>query len=50
MSAAASLTRHVVAKVGEIPEKGSKLVKVKGRPIALFHVDGAYFAISNTVR
>jgi nitrite reductase/ring-hydroxylating ferredoxin subunit len=48
MSATATLTRHIVAKVGEIPEKGSKLVKVKGRPIALFHVDGEYFAISNT--
>ncbi|WP_240782554.1 Rieske (2Fe-2S) protein [Roseococcus sp. SYP-B2431] len=47
MSASATLTRHVVAKVGEIPERGSKLVKVKGRPIALFHVDGEYFAISN---
>jgi 3-phenylpropionate/trans-cinnamate dioxygenase ferredoxin subunit len=47
MSATATLTRHVVAKVGEIPEKGSMLVKVKGRPIALFHVGGEYFAISN---
>jgi 3-phenylpropionate/trans-cinnamate dioxygenase ferredoxin subunit len=42
------MTRHVVAKVGEIPDKGSKLVQVRGRPIALFHVNGSYFAISNT--
>jgi 3-phenylpropionate/trans-cinnamate dioxygenase ferredoxin subunit len=43
----AVMTRHVVAKVGEIPNRGSKLVEVKGRPIALFHLDGEYFAISN---
>ena len=43
----AALKRHVVAKVGEVPENGSLLVKVKGRPIALFHVNGEYFAISN---
>jgi nitrite reductase/ring-hydroxylating ferredoxin subunit len=47
VSEAAEITRHVVAKVGEIAENGSKLVHVKGRPIALFHVGGAYFAISN---
>ncbi|MDB5384061.1 MAG: ferredoxin subunit of nitrite reductase and ring-hydroxylating dioxygenase [Rhodospirillales bacterium] len=47
MSEAATITRHIVAKVGEIAENGSKLVHVKGRPIALFHVGGAYFAISN---
>lgn len=47
MSAAVE-TRHVVARVGEIPANGSKLVKVKGRPVALFHVNGEYFAISNT--
>ena len=46
----ATLTRHVVAKVGEIPENGSKLVQVKGRPIALFHVDGEYFAIGIPAR
>jgi 3-phenylpropionate/trans-cinnamate dioxygenase ferredoxin subunit len=39
--------RHIVAKVGDIPENGSKLVNVKGRAIAVFHVGGEYFAISN---
>ncbi len=42
------MTRHVVATVGEIPANGSKLVTVRGRPIALFHVNGEYFALGNT--
>ena len=42
------MTRHVVATVGEIPVNGSKLVTVRGRPIALFHVNGEYFALGNT--
>jgi nitrite reductase/ring-hydroxylating ferredoxin subunit len=40
-------TRHVVARVGDVPENSSKLVAIKGRPIALFHVAGEYFAIHN---
>ena len=39
--------RHVVAAVGEIPPNGSKLVEVKGRRIALFHVNGEYFALAD---
>jgi 3-phenylpropionate/trans-cinnamate dioxygenase ferredoxin subunit len=39
--------RHVVAKVGDVPPNGSRLVNVKGRQIALFHVGDEYFAISN---
>ena len=34
------MDRHVVAAVGEIAPGGSKLVTVKGRPIALFNVAG----------
>jgi nitrite reductase/ring-hydroxylating ferredoxin subunit len=41
------MSRHVVAQVGEIPENGSKLVEVKGRRIALFHVKGEYFALTD---
>jgi len=41
------MSRHVVATVGEIPERGSKLVEVKGRRIALFHVNGEYFALTD---
>ena len=42
------MDRHVVAAVGEIAPGGSKLVTVKGRPIALFNVGGEYFAFFNT--
>lgn len=41
------MSRHVVATVGEIPENGSKLVEVKGRQIAVFHVAGEYFALND---
>jgi nitrite reductase/ring-hydroxylating ferredoxin subunit len=39
--------QHVVARVGDIPPNGSKLVTVKGRPIAVFNVAGEYFAMHN---
>jgi 3-phenylpropionate/trans-cinnamate dioxygenase ferredoxin subunit len=42
------MERHVVATVGEIAPGGSKLVTVKGRPIALFNVEGEYFAFFDT--
>ncbi|SDB38252.1 Rieske (2Fe-2S) protein [Belnapia rosea] len=41
------MARHVVAAVGEIPPNGRKLVEVKGRRIALFHVSGEYFALTD---
>ena len=40
-------TRHVVAKVGEIPLGGKKLVSVKGRDIGVFNVNGEFFALLN---
>ena len=36
-----------VAKVGEIPEGGVKVVRVEDQPVALFHVDGAYYAMDD---
>jgi nitrite reductase/ring-hydroxylating ferredoxin subunit len=41
------MARHIVAAVGEIPPDGRKLVEVRGRRIALFHVAGEYFALSD---
>jgi nitrite reductase/ring-hydroxylating ferredoxin subunit len=40
-------TRHVVAKVGEIPIGGKKLMSVKGRDIGVFNVNGEFFALLN---
>ena len=36
-----------VARVGEIPEGKGKLVRVDAREIALFLVEGRYFALKN---
>lgn len=36
-----------VAKVGEIAEGSNKIVEVNGRDVAVFRVDGAYYAIDD---
>jgi nitrite reductase/ring-hydroxylating ferredoxin subunit len=36
-----------VATVDEVPPGGSKVVVVAGHPVALFNVDGAFYATSN---
>ncbi len=36
-----------VAKVSEVPPGTAKVVVVLGHPVALFHVDGAFYAVSN---
>jgi 3-phenylpropionate/trans-cinnamate dioxygenase ferredoxin subunit len=41
------MARHVVAKIGDIPEGGQELVKVKGREIVVFNVNGEFFALLN---
>ena len=41
------MARHIVAKVGDIPPNCSKLVTIRGRQIALFHVNDSYFALTD---
>src|SRR3546814_4994960 len=41
------MARHVVSKVGDIPDGGQELVTVKGREIVIFNVSGEYFALLN---
>ena len=41
------MARHVVARVGEIPDGGRKVVDLGGIPVGVFHVGGEYFAILN---
>jgi len=36
-----------VAKVGEIPEGGVKVVWLEGQAVAVFLIDGAYYAIDD---
>ncbi|MSS70410.1 MAG: Rieske (2Fe-2S) protein [Candidatus Latescibacteria bacterium] len=40
-------TRHVVAPVADLPPGQRKIVKVKGREIGVFNVDGALYALRN---
>jgi len=41
------MSRHVVARDGEIPVGGRKLVTVAGRTVGIFHLAGEYFALLN---
>ena len=36
-----------VARVGDIPSGGVKVVRLEDQSIALFHVDGAYYAMDD---
>jgi 3-phenylpropionate/trans-cinnamate dioxygenase ferredoxin subunit len=36
-----------VAKVGEIPPGGVKVVRLGDVPVAVFHVDGSYYALED---
>lgn len=39
------MSRHVVAPTAEVPPGSHKRFIVKGRPIAVFNLDGAYFGM-----
>lgn len=41
------MSKHVVAKVSEVPPGGRKLVTVRGRPIAIFNLGGTFFGLLN---
>jgi 3-phenylpropionate/trans-cinnamate dioxygenase ferredoxin subunit len=36
-----------VARVGDIPEGGVKVVRLEDQSVAVFHVDGAYYAMDD---
>ena len=40
--------RQTVARVGDIPEGGTVVVRFEGKPVALFHIEGHYYAIDDT--
>lgn len=42
------MATHVVARVGEIPPGGRKIVEVGNRSIGVFNVGGRYYALRNT--
>jgi nitrite reductase (NADH) small subunit len=39
---------QLVAQVEEVPPGNGKVVRVNGKDLALFNVDGRFYAISNT--
>lgn len=41
------MTEHIVATVHEIPPGGRKEVRIDGRSICVFNIDGEFFAIRN---
>lgn len=41
------MSRHIVATAREIAPGQRKLVTVRGRPIAIFNIDGAFFGLLN---
>jgi nitrite reductase/ring-hydroxylating ferredoxin subunit len=41
------MSKHVVAKVSEVPPGERRLVTVRGRPIAIFNLDGEFFGLLN---
>jgi nitrite reductase/ring-hydroxylating ferredoxin subunit len=41
------MSKHVVATVAEIPPGERKLVTVRGRPIAIFNLRGAFYGLLN---
>jgi 3-phenylpropionate/trans-cinnamate dioxygenase ferredoxin subunit len=41
------MSRHVVAKVDEIPAGGCKIVSVRGREIGVFNVGGSFYGLIN---
>jgi nitrite reductase (NADH) small subunit len=43
-----SVATHVVARVDEIPPGGRKIVRLEGREVGVFNLDGEFFALKNS--
>ncbi|MEV4418704.1 Rieske (2Fe-2S) protein [Patulibacter sp. NPDC049589] len=41
------MSKHVVARVGEIPDGGRVIVTLQGRSVGIFNVGGSYYALLN---
>ncbi|HEY3080315.1 MAG TPA: Rieske (2Fe-2S) protein [Chloroflexota bacterium] len=44
------MAKHVVATVEEIPPGGRKIVKVQGREVGVFNLEGRFYALKNVCR
>jgi len=41
------MARHAVAAVGEMPPGVRKIVRIEGREVGVFNLDGEYYALKN---
>jgi nitrite reductase/ring-hydroxylating ferredoxin subunit len=41
------MSKHVIAAVSQLPPGTRRLVTIKGRPVAVFNLDGDFFALIN---
>ena len=41
------MARHIVARTTDIPAGSNKVVTIEGREIAVFHINGEFFALLN---
>ena len=42
------MARHVVARVDEIPAGGRKIVRLEGREVGIFNLEGGFYALKNS--
>ena len=41
------MAQHIVAQVGDIPPGGRKIVRVQGREVGIFNLEGTLYALKN---
>ncbi len=41
------MARHIVARVEEIPHGGRKIIRLEGREVGIFNLDGTFYALKN---
>ncbi len=44
----ALMARHVVGRVDEIPAGGRKIVRLEGREVGIFNLEGTFYALKNS--
>ena len=42
------MSKHIVARVDELPPGSRKIVRIEGREVGVFNVDGTYYALKNS--
>ncbi len=41
------MARHTIARASDIPPGGRKIVKIEGREVGVFNLDGTFYALKN---